>query len=143
MTEMTHCFPIRVYYEDTDHGGVVYYANYLKFMERARTEFLRSGGIELDALEADHGLMFVVNQMQVKFIKPARFNDLLQVESQITAARGARVTMLQRILDAEGRLLVEAEIQLACMDRKGKPRRMPDFVAGFFHQHLTREKEHA
>ena len=72
-------WPVRVYYEDTDAGGVVFYANYLKFMERARTEWLRAAGVEQDALLAETGLLFVVVEVNVRYHKPARFNDLLDV----------------------------------------------------------------
>ena len=78
------CWPVRVYYEDTDSGGVVYYANYLKFMERARTEYLRSLGFEQDQLRREQGILFTVHSLQVDFRLPARFNDLLEVSTHVS-----------------------------------------------------------
>lgn len=88
---------VRVYYEDTDAGGVVYYANYLKFMERARSEWLRALGVEQDALAAREGVLFVVHRANVEFRAPARFNDLLRVESRISHLGRVRITFEQRI----------------------------------------------
>lgn len=79
VAEPTFSWPVRVYYEDTDHGGVVYYANYLKFMERARTEWLRARGIEQDALIDEYGMIFAVRSVQLDFLKPAQFNQQLEV----------------------------------------------------------------
>ncbi len=124
MTGFSHALPVRVYYEDTDHGGVVYYANYLRFMERARTEFLRAEGIELDTLDRDEGALFGVTQVNIRYMAPARFNDMLEVESRLLEAGGARLAFTQRILRG-GEVLAEAEIRLACMDRQGKARRIP------------------
>lgn len=122
---------MRVYYEDTDHGGVVYYANYLKFMERGRTEYLRSVDIQLDEVENEHGILFAVTEANVRYRIPAKFNDLLEVESTLTEARGARLTFSQNIwrLDRNSEqrdtLLTEGTIKLACMDRDGKAKRIP------------------
>ncbi len=124
MTHVTHLFPVRVYYEDTDHGGVVYYANYLKFMERARTEFLRDAGLELDALEREFGVLFAVTEAHLRYMRPARFNDLLHVESALVHLRGARLAFAQRIV-RDGALLVEGDIRLACIGRDGRARRIP------------------
>ncbi len=124
MTHVTHLFPVRVYYEDTDHGGVVYYANYLKFMERARTEFLRDAGLELDALEREFGVLFAVTEAHLRYMRPARFNDLLHVESSLVHLRGARLAFAQRIV-RDGALLVEGDIRLACIGRDGRARRIP------------------
>ncbi len=124
MTHVTHLFPVRVYYEDTDHGGVVYYANYLKFMERARTELLRDAGLELDALEREFGVLFAVTEAHLRYMRPARFNDLLHVESALVHLRGARLAFAQRIV-CDGALLVEGDIRLACIGRDGRARRIP------------------
>ena len=124
MTHVTHLFPVRVYYEDTDHGGVVYYANYLKFMERARTEFLRDAGLELDALEREFGVLFAVTEAHLRYMRPARFNDLLHVESSLVHLRGARLAFAQHIV-RDGALLVEGDIRLACIGRDGRARRIP------------------
>src|SRR5687768_16635065 len=91
---------VRVYYEDTDAGGVVYYANYLKFMERARTDFLRSLGVEHDVLKERERRMFVVRSAQLEFLKPARLDDLLHVDVGITDIGGASLTFVQAVRDA-------------------------------------------
>lgn len=93
----TFKLPIRVYYEDTDSGGVVYYANYLKFMERARTEWLRSLGYEQDVLREQRNLLFAVRSAALDFKRPARFNDLVDVFSEVTQIGGASVTFSQRV----------------------------------------------
>lgn len=93
----TFSFPVRVYYEDTDLGGVVYYANYLKFMERARTEWLRALGFEQDELLARDGVLFAVRSAQIDFLKPARFNDSLQVTVALTRPGRASITVHQRV----------------------------------------------
>ncbi len=116
MTGFVHAFPVRVYYEDTDHGGVVYYANYLKFMERGRTEFLREQGLELDAIEREHGVLFAVTEAHVRYLRPARFNDLLEVESRLVQLGAARLAFRQCIrIDGEADALCETRIQLACI----------------------------
>jgi len=127
MSEEIHRFPVRIYYEDTDHGGVVYYANYLKFMERARTEFLRDLGLELDELESTFGILFSVTEIHVHYRASARFNDALIVESKLMEARGARLAFRQNIF-RETEVLTEGEVRLACMDRAGHPRRLPGDV---------------
>jgi acyl-CoA thioester hydrolase len=111
-------WPVRVYYEDTDSGGVVYYANYLKFMERARTEWLRGLGFEQDELAADAGIIFVVRSVNVDYYRPARFNDLLRIHSSIAEARGASLIFEQTIRVAEdsGKPLCRGRIRVACVD---------------------------
>lgn len=141
MSTHAHIWPVRVYYEDTDHGGVVYYANYLRFMERARTEFLRSEGIELDRLEQRESVLFSVTEAKIRYLKPARFNDSLEVQSRLLEARGARLTFVQCVL-REHVLLVEAEIKLACTDRAGRPRRIPVAVLQNMKVKTSRESQH-
>ena len=111
-------WPVRVYYEDTDSGGVVYYANYLKFMERARTEWLRSYGYEQDELNKKEGVIFAVRAIQVDYLKPARFNDLLQVNVQVKQLGRASITFNQTITLAEGdgSALCSGQIKIACLD---------------------------
>jgi len=140
VTSFTHTFPVRVYYEDTDHGGMVYYANYLKFMERARTEFLRDAGIELDELESGAGVLFAVTEVHVHYRNPARFNDALTVDSKLTEAMGARLRFRQNICRGH-EILVEGEVRLACMDRGGKPRRIPAEVLQTIQPEITREQK--
>jgi len=92
------CWPVRVYYEDTDSGGVVYYANYLKFMERARTEWLRSLGLEQDRLIKEEGIIFAVRSVQVDYLKPALFNQLLSVSAEIIETGKASLTFKQEVV---------------------------------------------
>lgn len=138
-------WPVRVYYEDTDSGGVVYHANYLKFMERARSEWLRNFGIDQTVLSAEHGIIFVVRSIAVHYLHPARFNDLLHVGVRFVAHRGAGLELMQSVVRAHSadeessidrgadpdadKLLCTAEVQLACIDsRRFRPRRLPGFL---------------
>jgi acyl-CoA thioester hydrolase len=107
--------PIRVYYEDTDAGNVVYYANYLKFMERARTEWLRALGFEQDELLRRGGVLFAVRSARLEFLKPARFNDLLQATVQVNQRGKASITFSQEIRREE-LTLCEGEVKVACLD---------------------------
>jgi len=142
VTSFKEVWPIRVYYEDTDHGGVVYYANYLKFMERARSEFLRAAGLELDAIEAEFGVMFAVRQANVSYHAPARFNELLNVESALVEMRGARIVFQQQIYrQSDNKLLTEANIHLACINRDGNVSRIPKAVTERLRSHLNNTKE--
>ena len=110
-------FPVRVYYEDTDAGGVVYYANYLRFMERARTEWLRSLGFEQDALLRDPGIVFAVRRVEADYLKPARLNDQLTVLVRVAQCRRASLTFDQEITRApDAQLLVRGLVQVACLD---------------------------
>lgn len=114
---------IRVYYEDTDMAGVVYYANYLKFLERGRSDAVREAGIsQLDMREA--GLVFVVRRVEADYLRPARFDDILTVETGLEDMRGARFTMPQTVWRGEERLM-EARIDCAVMDLAGRPARLP------------------
>ena len=119
---------VRVYYEDTDNSGVVYYANYLKFMERARTEWLRSLGFEQDALSEREKVLFVVRSVKLDYRRPARFNDLLEVQSRVVATRGASLTFAQAILRAgqSNESLCSGRIRVACVDANSfRPRPIP------------------
>lgn len=116
MTETTaFSWPVRVYYEDTDAGGIVYYANYLKFLERARTEWLRSLGIEQDTWLA-HRLGFVVRQVQMDLLRPARFNDELLVTVVVERLKRASVVFTQQVLSQNGTLLCQAQVKAACVN---------------------------
>lgn len=142
MTFCTETMDIRVYYEDTDHGGVVYYANYLKFMERARSEFLRAAGLELDAIDAEFGVMFAVTEAHVHYHTPARFNDLLLVESSLTAMRGARIAFTQKIYrKSDMNLLSSGDIKLACISRDGKVARIPAKVTEALSSYLNKKEK--
>jgi len=119
-------WPVRVYYEDTDAGGVVFYANYLKFYERARTEMLRAMGYEQDQLVAQQQIIFVVRSVQVDYLRPARFNDMLQVSAEIIALGAASITFEQTITRT-GQCLSKAVIRIACLDAKTlRPKIIPD-----------------
>lgn len=112
-----NCFewPIRVYYEDTDSGGVVYHSNYLNFMERARTEWLRSLGFEQDELIANHQCIFAVHSMNLNFRRPAKFNDLLLVQSHIIDVSGVSFELEQKIIRGD-ELLCQAVVKIACLN---------------------------
>lgn len=122
-------WPVRVYWEDTDAGGIVYYANYLKFMERARTEWLRAAGLEQGPLQQEHGLMFVVVNAESHFQRPARYGDLLQVTCEVEKSTKASLTFKQEVFRgaAERELLVTGRVRVACLDSaKFRPRALPD-----------------
>jgi len=139
-------FPVRVYYEDTDHAGVVYYANYLKFMERGRTEMLREHGIAQDTVQRDHGVVFAVTEAHVRYLIPARFNDALDVETTLTLAKGARLSFQQRIWrnhHGAEQLLCDGTIHLACIDAHGKPSRIPHHLMALFQQQLPQPKSNS
>lgn len=127
-----HVFPLRVYFEDTDAGGIVYYANYLKFAERARTEMLRAVGIESSRMMAERGIGFVVRRCVADYKKPARLDDRLNVETRVAEIGSASLVLDQRVL-RDGAVLVGLEVTLACMDSTGRPQRMP----GDIHAQLT------
>jgi acyl-CoA thioester hydrolase len=107
---------VRVYYEDTDAGGVVFYANYLKYMERARTEWLRSIGFEHEQLINDHGLIFAVKNVNIDYKKPGRLDELLTVTSSLISHRGASITFKQSINNNNNELLTQAEVKVACLN---------------------------
>lgn len=114
MSDTVFIFPVRVYYEDTDAGGIVYYANYLKFFERARTEWLRALGIEQDLLLSKN-IAFVVAQVLMDNKKPAKFNELLTVHSQISTLKQASMVFEQKIYNSAEQLVCSAEIKVACI----------------------------
>lgn len=121
-------YPIRVYYEDTDAGGVVYHANYLKFFERARTEMLRTMGYEQDQLKANEGIIFAVRSVQIDYLRSALFNNLLQVSSNVTDAKKASLTFSQQI-SRDGELLCTGIIRIACLDAQTlRPKVIPEYL---------------
>ena len=120
-----HRLAVRVYYEDTDFTGVVYYANYLKFMERGRTDALRSAGVShADLLQLETPLGFAVRRIAVEYLIPARIDDALTVETRFETARGARLVIIQRVLCGDD-VLITATVEAACIDLEGRPRRLP------------------
>jgi len=129
-------WPVRVYYEDTDSGGVVYYANYLKFMERARTELLRSIGYQQDQLQQELGIIFAVRSANIRYKKPARFNDELNVVTSISSLGKASIHFKQVVFletshqnDSVPGLLADAEIKIACLHaEKFTPQGVPESI---------------
>ena len=125
-------WPVRVYYEDTDSGGVVYYANYLKFMERARTEWLRERGLEQDRLLEQFGVIFAVTAVNLNYRAPARFNDALLVSAEARKVGRASLVFSQQILRdgvEPSVLLCDGEIKVACLDHRSlRPRPIPEPV---------------
>jgi acyl-CoA thioester hydrolase len=119
-----HVFPVRVYYEDTDAAGIVYYANYLRYAERARTEMMRGIGMGSARMMAADGLAFAVRRCSVEFVKPAKLDDLLSVETRLVEIGGASIIADQRIKRAATEL-VRMELTLACMSLAGRPARLP------------------
>ncbi|MDA8094360.1 MAG: tol-pal system-associated acyl-CoA thioesterase [Betaproteobacteria bacterium] len=124
---------VRVYYEDTDAGGVVYYANYLKFMERARTEWLRAMGLEQTRLARDHGIVFVVRSARVEYLRPARLNDWLQVSVEPTELGGSRMAFAQHVRRPreaqEDELLAHGQVTIACVHAEAfRPVKIPEAV---------------
>jgi len=124
-----HVMPLRVYYEDTDAAGIVYYANYLRFAERGRTEMLGKAGIHLRDLKESDKLDFAIRHAEVDYFKPARLNDFLEVRTWVTEVKGASLKMEQSI-SRDGEELVRVKVRVACMHESGKPVRIPAAVKG-------------
>jgi acyl-CoA thioester hydrolase len=119
-------WPVRVYYEDTDAGGVVYYANYLKFMERGRTELLRAMGHEQDELISSANIIFAVRAVKIDYLRPARFNQLLQIQTKIVNIKKASLEFSQEIYH-DHEILVTGEVKIACLDATTfKPKAIPE-----------------
>lgn len=122
-----HVFPVRVYYEDTDAGGIVYYANYFKFAERARTEMMRDLGVESSRLMTEDGVALAVSRCSVAYHKPARLDDMIEVRTRVLAVRGASLHARQRVTrDSDD--LVCLDLRIACMTVSGRPARLPKHV---------------
>ena len=130
MVNSDFSWPVRIYYEDTDAGGIVYNANYLKFLERARTEWLRQLGIEQDQL-LQLGVAFVVRHIDIEFRNAARFNQRLTVSCQVAQQKRASLIFSQEIADETGRTIVTAKVTIACVNLAAmKPIAIPDHVSG-------------
>lgn len=121
---MIHEFPVRVYYEDTDMGGIVYYANYLRFIERARSDWVRSLGIDQNAMREDDGVVFVVRRVEADYLLPAKFDDELLVKTSVKAVTGVRLIMTQDVVRGRA-LLFQAEVTIVCIGEGGAPARLP------------------
>jgi len=137
IVEGVHRLPIRVYYEDTDFTGIVYHANYLKFAERGRTDFLRLTGIHhSELLELDPPLAFAVHKMEIEFLVPAKIDDLLEVESRYVTAKGARLE-IEQIITRDGVPIWRALVRAACIDTDGRPKRLPAFMLEALDPHVA------
>jgi acyl-CoA thioester hydrolase len=121
---MTHRLPIRVYYEDTDLAGIVYYANYLKFIERARTEWVREMGVDQSQLKAEEGVVFAVRRVEADYMQPAKFDDELVVETTVEALTGVRVVVKQDVM-RDGVVLFSALVTLVALGSEGQLVRLP------------------
>ena len=124
-------YRLRVFYEDTDAGGVVYYANYLKFAERARSELLRAFGVSQKALAEAGGPIFTVRRVEADFLRPAYLDDELEVRTTVLEHGGARVAMGQ-VIGRDQEDLVRMRVEIACVNAKGRATRIPEPVAGLF-----------
>jgi len=120
-----HELPVRIYYEDTDFSGVVYHANYLKYFERGRSEYMRLIGVHHHQLAAlDEPLAFAVSAINIRYLVPARIDDMVTVKSRLNAVRGASFSLDQWV-ERDGQKLAEAQVQVVCIDLKGRPKRLP------------------
>ena len=121
---MVHEFPVRVYYEDTDMGGIVYYANYLRYIERARSDWVRTLGVDQNAMREGDGVVFVVRRVEADYLNPAKFDDALLVRTVVKAVTGVRLIMGQEVLRGAD-LLFRAEVTVVCIGADGAPARRP------------------
>lgn len=126
-----HRWSVRVYYEDTDLAGIVYYANYLKFIERARTEFVREVGIDQTRLKAEQGIVFAVRRVEADYLSPAKFDDTLCVETTPLELTGAKIVMKQDVL-RDTALLFTSRVTLVCLSVSGRPARLPESLREAF-----------
>jgi acyl-CoA thioester hydrolase len=124
IAEGVHLFPIRVYYEDTDAAGIVYYANYLKFAERARTEMMRCLGLDHARLRREDGLVLAVRRCEIDYLLPAKLDDALVVGTRPLAAAGAALDLAQEITRGDA-VLARLRLRIACLNAAGRPRRLP------------------
>ena len=127
MTEFL--WPVRVYYEDTDAGGVVFYANYLKFMERARTEYLRQFGFEQDTLIDQQGILFAVHRAEIDYLRPAKFNEMLQVSASISEQKKVSLTFNQEVRNEKGDVYSRGVIKIVCLNHHTfRPQSIPEDI---------------
>jgi acyl-CoA thioester hydrolase len=122
-----HILPLRVYWEDTDASGIVYYANYLRFIERARSDLLRLAGVRQDDIWIDHGVALTVRALDIEYFRPARLDDVIEVRSHLLELKGASVRARQSVCRGDDELM-RAMVRIACIDRQGRPRRLPERV---------------
>ncbi len=129
---MTHIFPIRVYYEDTDMGGIVYYANYLKFIERARSDWVRDLGIDQRAMKEEEGIVFAVRRIEADYLLAARFDDRLDVRTEVQSVTGARLVLRQQV-SRGGEAVFTALVTIVCITDTGHPARLPANIRLILH----------
>ena len=129
---MTHRLRLRVYYEDTDAAGIVYYANYLRFIERGRTEFVRARGVDQRALREAEGIVFAVRHVEADYLAPARLDDELEVETSVESVGGARITMRQEVF-RDGQKLFSALVVLVAINEAGQATRLPANIRLLLH----------
>lgn len=121
---MTHAFPLRVYYEDTDLAGIVYYANYLKFIERGRSEWVRALGVDQAAMKREDGVVFAVRRVEADYLAPAQYDDQLVVQTDVETATGARLVLRQQVVRGET-VLFDARVTIVAITASGAPGRLP------------------
>tara|TARA_Y100001935_G_C17244150_1_gene477339 strand:+ start:314 stop:709 length:396 start_codon:yes stop_codon:yes gene_type:complete len=126
----TFKYKVKIYYEDTDSGGVVYYANYLKYLERARSEAIYSMGLTNTKLQKDHGSFIIVKSCNIQYKKPSKLEDELEIISSIASKTKTSFTMLQ-IIKKKDETITEAEIKLVTVNEKGKPIKLPEILDNF------------
>jgi acyl-CoA thioester hydrolase len=129
---MQHLFPIRVYYEDTDMAGIVYYANYLKYIERARSDWVRQMGVDQVALKDDEGLAFAVRRVAADYLSSAHFDEELVVDTRLVSVTGARL-VLEQIVKRNSELLFQAIVTIVCINAAGQPVRLPANIRLMLH----------
>lgn len=133
LTDGLHCLPVRVYYEDTDTAGIVYYANYLRYFERGRTDYVRSLGVSQQAMkEADPPRIFAIRRAEIDYRKPAVLDDTLVVKTWVSVLRKASMVMSQEVIRGS-QLLTSGEFLIACLDEKGRPVRLPEEMVQQIH----------
>lgn len=137
LVDGAHTLPLRIYYEDTDAAGIVYYANWLRFLERGRTEMLRLLGQQHSALRDERGINWVVRRCTIDYLKPARLDDTIEVVTRCGVPRGASLDMLQEAWRGPA-LLVRADLLVACMAADGRPARLPSEVRTILSQIATK-----
>jgi acyl-CoA thioester hydrolase len=131
-----HVLPLRVYYEDTDYSGIVYHANYVKYLERGRSEFIRGvGASHSSLLKLEKPITFVVSNLRMKFVRPAKVDDCLEVFTAMQWVRGARIFSRQSIFRGN-ELILEAAVENVCVSMEGRPRRLPNWMMHRLEPHL-------
>ena len=131
-TPRIHTLPIRVYYEDTDMAGIVYYANYLRYIERGRSEWVREVGLDQNRMKDEDGIVYAVRRVEADYLSPARFDDELEVQTSTEAVTGARIILRQDVL-RDGELLFTAHVTIVAINDTGHPARLPANIRLLMH----------